>query len=97
MDEEDINLNDVQNTSYFKILIYKKIKNAMEKGKDIYYIPNLDNPELKIERMLKMRDILPTYNFNLLFFHNEFKSDQISTTVMEHLSEFNCSQVIKDY
>ena len=40
VEEEEIDPND---KTYLKIIIFNKVQQAIEKGKDIYYIPDLDN------------------------------------------------------
>ena len=39
VDEEDLDFNE--DKTYLKILIFNRIEQAIERNKDIYYIPNL--------------------------------------------------------
>ena len=96
IEEEDVNY-DVEKT-YLKILILNKIQQAIEKKKDIYYIPDFEN-EFSIEKLLNIKKILGKDNeFNTLIFYNEFRKDQtIIGDVMDNLSKFDTSQVIRDY
>lgn len=95
-EEEEIELG--KEKTYLKILIFQKIQQAMEKKKDIYYIPDFDS-EFSIEKLLNIRKILGDDNeFNILIFYNEFRKDQeLLDDVLSNLSKFNASQIIRDY
>lgn len=95
VDEEEV---DFQNDkTYLKILIFNKIQQAIDKKKDIYYIPDFDN-EFSIEKLLNLKKILGDNNFNVLIFWNEFrKSPEIMDDVLGNLSKFSNSQIIRDY
>lgn len=97
MEEEDISNYDKEKT-YLKILILQKIQQAIDKKKNIYYIPDFDN-DFSIEKLLNIKKILGKDNhFNVLIFYNEFRKDpQILDDVMVNLSKFNNSQIIRDY
>lgn len=93
--EEDLDFK--KDKTYLKILIFNKIRQAIEKGKNIYYIPDFDN-EFSIEKLLNLKKILGENNFNVLIFYNEFRKEtQILDDVMENLSKFSNSQIIRDY
>ena len=93
--EEDLDIT--RDKIYIKILIYNKIRQAIEKNKNIYYIPDFEN-EFSIEKLLNLRKILEDSNFNVLIFYNEFRKDtQLVDEVMENLSKFSNSQIIRDY
>jgi len=93
--EEDLDIT--RDKIYIKILIYNKIRQAIEKKKDIYYIPDFEN-EFSIEKLLNLRKILEDSNFNVLIFYNEFRKDtQLVDEVLENLSKFSNSQIIRDY
>lgn len=93
--EEELNFE--KDKTYLKILIFKKIQKAIEKNKDIYYIPDFDN-DFSIEKLLNLKKILGQNNFNVLIFYNEFKRDpNIIQKVLNNLSEFSNSQIIRDY
>ncbi|NBP58820.1 hypothetical protein EBU71_20200, partial [bacterium] len=96
MEEEEITY-DTENT-YLKIIIFQKIQQAIDKNKDIYYIPDFDN-EFSIEKLLNIRKILgEKNNFNVLIFYNEFRKDtNILDDVFGNLSKFSASQIIRDY
>ncbi len=94
IEEEEIDPND---KTYLKILIFNKVQQAIDKGKDIYYIPDFEN-DFSIERLMNMRKILGTNAFNVLIFYNEFrKNPQILEDVFSNLSKFTASQIIRDY
>jgi hypothetical protein len=96
MEEEEVDY-DTERT-YLKILIFNKIQQAIDKKKDIYYIPDFDN-EFSIEKLLNIKKILGDgNNFNILIFYNEFRKDpQILEDVLGNLSKFSNSQIIRDY
>ncbi len=83
--------------TYLKIIIFNKIQQAIDKKKDIYYIPDFEN-EFSIEKLLNLKKILGDNNFNVLIFYNEFrKNPDIIDDVFTNLSKFNNSQIIRDY
>ena len=93
--EEDLDIK--KDKTYLKILIFNKIRQAIEKKKDIYYIPDFDN-DFSIEKLLNLKKILGVNNFNVLVFYNEFrKNNELVDDVMENLSKFSNSQIIRDY
>lgn len=95
-EDEDIELDSEK--IYLKILIFNKIQQAIEKKKDIYYIPDFDS-EFSIDKLLNIKKILGDESeFNVLVFYNEFRKDQeILDDVLSNLSKFNNSQIIRDY
>jgi hypothetical protein len=94
MDEE---MQGDQDIMFMKILIFNKIQLAMEKGKDIYFIPNFDD-EFSINKLLNLKKILGENNFNILLFYDEFKKHpQYLDEALENLTKFTVSQIIKDY
>jgi hypothetical protein len=96
IEEEEISFD--KEKTYLKIIIYQKIQQAIEKNKDIYYIPDFDM-EFSIEKLLNLRKILGDENtFNVLIFYNEFrKNSEILGDVLENLTKFSASQIIRDY
>lgn len=97
MEEEEISNYD-QEKMYLKVLILQKIQQAVDKKKNIYYIPDFDN-DFSIEKLINIKKILGKDNhFNVLIFYNEFRKDpQILDDVMINLSKFSNSQIIRDY
>ena len=94
MDEE---MDDKDDLMFLKILIFNKIQLAMEKGKDIYYIPNFDE-EFSINKLINLKKILGENNFNILLFCDEFKKNpEYLDEALDNLSKFSHSQIIKDY
>lgn len=95
VEEEDVDFED--DKTYLKILIFNKIQQAIDRKKDIYYIPDFDN-EFSIEKLLNLKKILGDNNFNILIFYNEFRKNQdILEEVFNNLSKFSNSQIIRDY
>ena len=96
MEEEELNYQD--DKDILKILIFNKILQAIEKKKDIYYIPDFSS-EFSIYKLLNIRKMLSEEdNFNVLVFYNEFKKDnEILEEILCNLSRFTTSQIIKDY
>jgi hypothetical protein len=94
---EEENVDFSEDRTYLKILIFNKIQQAIDKNKDIYYIPDFDN-EFSIEKLLNLKKILGGNNFNVLVFYNEFRKNQeIIDEVLFNLSKFSNSQIIRDY
>lgn len=95
VDEEEVDFNN--DKTYLKILIFNKIQQAIDRQKDIYYIPDFDN-DFSIEKLLNLKKILGNNNFNVLIFYNEFrKNPEIIDDVLSNLSKFNASQIVRDY
>lgn len=95
IEEEELSPSD--DKTYLKILIFNKIQQAINKKKDIYYIPDFDN-DFSIEKLLNLKKILGENDFNVLIFYNEFrKSPEIIDDVFSNLSKFSNSQIIRDY
>lgn len=95
MEEEEVDFTN--DKTYLKILIFNKIQQAIDKKKDIYYIPDFDN-DFSIEKLLNLKKILGENSFNVLIFYNEFrKYPVIMDDVLSNLSKFSNSQIIRDY
>lgn len=96
IEEEEISFD--KERTYLKIIIFQKIQQAIDKNKDIYYIPDFDN-QFSIEKLINIRKILgENNNFNVLIFYNEFRKDpDILDDVLGNLSKFSASQIIRDY
>ena len=94
---EEEELTHIEDKTYLKIIIFNKIQQAIDKKKDIYYIPDFEN-EFSIEKLLNLKKILGDNSFNVLIFYNEFrKTPEIIDDVFENLSKFSNSQIIRDY
>jgi len=97
MDEEDISASEIHQSDLFKILILKKFNLAKDKNKDIYYIPNF-NVIKQYNKLFNIKDILSTsHNFNLLYFYEDFEKSQQPTEILEKISDFDITQILKDY
>lgn len=94
---EEEELSHSEDKTYLKIIIFNKIQQAIDKKKDIYYIPDFEN-EFSIEKLLNLKKILGDNSFNVLIFYNEFrKNPEIIDDVFSNLSKFTNSQIIRDY
>jgi len=95
VEEEEVDFDE--DRTYLKILIFNKIQQAIDRKKDIYYIPDFEN-EFSIEKLLNLKKILGENNFNVLIFYNEFRKNQeIIEEVFSNLPKFSNSQIIRDY
>ena len=94
MEEE---MDSKEDITFLKLIIFNKIQLAMEKGKDIYFIPNFDD-NFSINKLLNLKKILGDNNFNILLFADEFKkTPEYLNEALENLTKFTFSQIIKDY
>jgi len=95
IDEEEVDF--INDKTYLKILVFNKIQQAIEKKKDIYYIPDFDQ-EFSIDKLLNLKKILGENNFNVLIFYNEFRRNpDVMDDVLGNLTKFSNSQIIRDY
>ena len=99
MEEEKIDKNNKDSVSFFKILIWNKIRTAQEKNKDIYYIPNFQNPKLKVKGLIELDTSLRKYydDFNLLLFFDEFVGTNWLDDILINIDSFDNSQILEDY
>jgi hypothetical protein len=97
LEEEDISIENIQNSDLLKILILKKFNLAKEKGKDIYYIPYFALQQ-DLDKVFNIKKILAdTHNFNLLYFHEDFEKDKQPEQVLNRVEQFDITQLIQDY
>jgi hypothetical protein len=96
LEEEEIDYD--KDRTYLKILINQKIQIAIEKNKDIYYVPDFEH-DFSIEKLLNIKKLLGVdNNFNVLIFFNDFRKDNDTLgDVMDSLTKFSNSQIIRDY
>lgn len=97
LSEYDVEYDKYQD--YFNILVYTRIQHSLKKGKDIYYIPNFSNKEIDINEVFKIKDLLDEdIKFNILIFYDEFVNDShINETILENMTIFDASQILKNY
>lgn len=94
IEDEELDIDDL---TYLKIIIFNKIEEAMLKNRDIYYIPLFDS-SYDIHKLFNLKKILGGNNFNVLVFYDEFKKNKdIVNEVIDNMSKFNYTQIIKDY
>ena len=98
LEENDIQEGD-KFIEYFNLMIYTRITQALNKEKDVYYIPNFSNKKFDIKEIFKIKKILKEGTlFNLLMFFDEFKDDvRFQNEVLTNITIFDKSQIIKDY
>jgi len=96
LEEEEIDFD--KDRTYLKILVNQKIQIAIEKNKDIYYVPDFEH-DFSIEKLLNIKRLLgEENNFNILVFFNDFrKENDLLDDVFTNLSKFTNSQIIRDY
>jgi predicted transcriptional regulator len=96
LEEEELNYD--KDRTYLKILVNQKIQLAIEKDKDIYYVPDFEH-EFSIEKLLNIKKLLGDgNNFNILIFFNDFRKDNVLLDdVLGNLTKFTNSQIIRDY
>jgi hypothetical protein len=96
LEEEEIDFD--KDRTYLKILVNQKIQIAIEKNKDIYYVPDFEH-DFSIEKLLNIKRLLgEENNFNILIFFNDFRKDNdILDDVLGNLTKFSNSQIIRDY
>jgi len=83
---------------FFNLLIYTKIVQSIKKNKDVYYIPNFYDKNLKVSDVLKLKSYVNNVDFNILMFFDEFGSDDILfKDIISNLDKFDSSQIIRDY
>jgi hypothetical protein len=93
MEENNISDNEILTSDLFKILLLKKFYLAKEKKKDIYYIPDFSITK-EISKLLNIKkNIQDKYNFNLLYFYEDFKENDI----LNDIDHFDITQILKDY
>jgi hypothetical protein len=96
---EEYDISYLEYKEYFNLLIYTKITHSLHKKKDIYYLPNFSNESLDVEEIFKIKKILDDKsNFNILIFYDEFKdNDEVNQSILNNMSIFNASQILKSY
>ena len=98
MEENEISEDD-KYLEYFNLMIYTRITQALNKEKDVYYIPNFSNKKFDVKEIFKIKKILKEGTaFNILMFFDEFKDDvRFQNEVLTNITIFDNSQIIKDY
>lgn len=84
---------------YFNLLVYTRIQHSLKKGKDIYYIPNFSNKDININEVFKIKKLLDnSINFNVLIFYDEFINEpDINEALLNNMTIFDASQILKNY
>lgn len=95
--EYDVEYDKYQD--YFNLLVYTRIQHSLKKGKDIYYIPNFSNKDIDINEVFQIKKLLEEdVNFNILIFYDEFLNDtDINEALLDNMTMFDASQILKNY
>lgn len=95
--DEDMTYEEAIKEDFFKLLIYKKIQEAIVKKRDIYYIPYFaENTDP--ENVLNIKDYVDEhFDFNLLCFYTDFGQPDEVTKILNNIHEFNFVQLLEDY
>jgi hypothetical protein len=95
LEEEDLSF-DVDAT-YIKLFIFNLVNQAVERDKDVYYIPYF-NEEFSVSKLLNLRKLLGENQFNVLIFHDEFRKEpDILEELYDNLPKFSGTQILRDY
>jgi len=96
---EESDVSDSRYVDYFNLMIYTRIVQSLNKGKNVYYIPNFSNEKLDVNEILKIKNILKSdTNFNMLMFFDDFKNEtRIQNDILTNISIFDNTQILKDY
>lgn len=99
IDEENLDISDESSYKFFKVLIINKIKNARDKGRDIYYIPDFSNSNINILKTISLKEHFKRdfSLFNVLWFYDEFTNSIYINDIVDILPLFDNSQIIQDY
>lgn len=99
MDDGNIDPNNLGHKKFFDVLVFKKILNAMDKKRDVYYIPSFDNSDFDIQKLIKIKDMMSIEDcYNLLLFHDEFeKIPTFINQAFSNIHNFDNCQILKDY
>lgn len=97
MEDENLNSNNVSNSSVFKLNLLKKFNLAKEKKKHVYYIPNLLEQN-SIQKLFNIKELMSdTHNFTLLYFYDDFTNEEQPLEILEKIAEFDYTQILEDY
>lgn len=95
---EEKEVESHQDFLFLKMMIYTKIKKALEKDKDIYYVPDF-NEEFNLSKLMNLKEVIgEESNFNILVFWEDFEEDdKYLNEAMSNLAYFDGSQLLRDY
>ena len=98
-EEEGEDFTENKYRDYFNLLIYTKIIHSLRKTKDIYYIPNFDNPDLDIKELFKIKNVFEfPVEFGSLYLYEDFDDKpELQEEILGELHNFDTSQIIRDY
>jgi len=95
--KEELDIVEQEDIQFLKLELFQRIQLALDKNKDVYYIPVFDDT-FSMEKLLNLKKILGENNFNILVFHEEFKTQpHYLKEALDNLPKFNHSQILKDY
>jgi len=84
---------------YFNVVIYTKISQSFKKGKDVYYIPNFSDPDIKIENVCNYKNMFNEFNIKYmsLIFIKDFQNPVLLDNILNTVQSFDSCQIIEDY
>jgi hypothetical protein len=84
---------------YFNVVIYTKISQSFKKGKDVYYIPNFSDPDIKIENVYNYKNMFNEFNIKYmsLIFIKDFQNLVLLDNILNTIQSFDSCQIIEDY
>lgn len=82
---------------YFKILVMRRIQEAVEKRRNVYYIPDFSSPINVDTLVASLQKVAPEYDRNLLVFYDDFNDDESMAEAVSMLERFEAVQILKDY
>jgi len=95
--EEGVSGAEAKTSDSFKLIVLKRFHLAIEKKKNIYYIPNFDADSNQFNKYFNIKSIVEeSHNFNLIFFHEDFTSGE-AESLLDRIAEFSTSQILERY
>lgn len=98
-DEENLDYDVAITKSFFKMLILKKIYDAIEDNKDIYYIPYF-NADMKKDpnKIFNLKKLVhDNFKFNLLCLYDDFEQPNEIEHILNNIHNFDYIQLLKNY
>jgi hypothetical protein len=97
IDDENIDLLNKKDLDYLKVLIYKMITLAQEKGKSVYYVPWIKK-DFEIDKIFSLKKLPQIEHFNALVFYKDFSQDnKFIDLLLNNTHEFTNMQILEDY
>ena len=95
LEDSELNPADI-NTNAFKIIVWRQIEKALEKGHDIYYIPYIEHPDFSIDKIQKIKTILPDiWRFESLVFFDDIIKSNYATRLTTDIDIFDAMKIVE--